>query len=89
MERRPAEEAVVIVKSGAWEVVVTQLRRKRQASSRKPEVKGGPRKRSMKLIRDYRPEISRNGAVVYSRRKDRANRPCEDRGKTYAKTRVK
>ncbi len=50
MERGPAEEAVVIVKSGAEEAVVTSLRVKRQASGRRLEVKGGTRKRSMKLL---------------------------------------
>ncbi len=69
MERGPAEDAVVIVKSGADEVVETWLRINHQIRGRRLEVKGGPRKRSMRLIRDCGPEISRYGAIDYLRRK--------------------
>ena len=43
MGRGPADEAVVIVKRGADDPVVTQVRVKHRASGRKPEVKGGTR----------------------------------------------
>ncbi len=79
MERGPAEDAVVIVKSGAEEVVETWLRVKRQIRGRRLEVKGRPRKRSMKLIRDHRSEISQNGAPECPRRRHRVNRKRDDR----------
>jgi hypothetical protein len=65
IERGPADEAVVIVKLGAEEAVVTSRRGKRPVSGRKPEVKGGTRKRNRKLIKDSRFEISleRSGRV--------------------------
>jgi hypothetical protein len=43
MGRGPADEAVVIVKLGADDLVVTQVRVKHRASGREPEVKGGTR----------------------------------------------
>ena len=49
MGRGPADEAVVIVKPGAGDPVVTQVRIKHRVSGREPEVKGGTRKRSMRL----------------------------------------
>jgi hypothetical protein len=52
IERGPADEAVVIVKPDAEEAVVTSRRGKRPVSGRKPEVKGGTRKRKRKLIKD-------------------------------------
>jgi hypothetical protein len=59
MERGPADEAVVIVKLGAEEPVVTMGEGKppsqRQGGWR---VKGGTRKRSEGLVKDYGPEIS-------------------------------
>ena len=41
MGRGPADEAVVVVKSGAEEDAVTHPRVKRWASGRKPKAKGG------------------------------------------------
>ena len=43
MGRGPADEAVVIVKLGAGDPVVIQVRAKHRVSGRKPEVKGGTR----------------------------------------------
>jgi hypothetical protein len=65
IERGPADEVVVIVKPDAEEAVVTSRRGKRPVSGRKPEVKGGTRKRNRKLIKDSRFEISleRSGRV--------------------------
>jgi hypothetical protein len=63
MGRGPADEAVVIVKPGADDPVVTQVRIKHRGSGREPEVKGGTRKRSMRLIKDCGSEISLRGAV--------------------------
>jgi len=85
MERGPAEEAVVIVKPGAGEVVVTQLRVKRQVSGRQLEMKGGQRQWSRKLIKDDEFEISLSGATDYPRRRYRAHRKRDDRRKTQAK----
>ena len=85
IERGPAEDAVVIVKSGAEEVVETWLRVKHQIRGRKLEVKGGPRKRSMRLIKDCGSEISLRGTADCLRRRDRVNRRCDDRRKVHAK----
>ena len=49
MGRGPAEEAVVIVKPGAVEPVVTQGRANQRVSAREAEVKGGTRKRFWRL----------------------------------------
>jgi hypothetical protein len=89
IERGPADEAVVIVKPDAEEAMVTSRRGKRPVSGRKPEVKGGTRKRNRKLIKDERFEIGLRGATEYPRRRERVNRSCTDRRKASAKTRVK
>ena len=62
MGRGPAEEAVVIVKPGADDPVVTQVRAKHRASAREAEVKGGTRKRNWRLIGDCGSEISPQGS---------------------------
>ncbi len=69
MNRGSADEAVVIVKFGADEFMVTWRRIKHRASGRKPEVKGGTRKRSRPLIIDGWSEISQKGTGEYLRRK--------------------
>ncbi len=50
MDRGPADEAVVIVKFGADDSMVTWMRVKHGISDRKLEVKGGTRKRPWPLI---------------------------------------
>jgi hypothetical protein len=69
MNRGSTDQAVVIVKCGADEFMVTWTRVKHRISDRMLEVKGETRKRSWPLIRDWRAEISLIGAVDYSRRK--------------------
>jgi hypothetical protein len=69
MNRGSSDEAIVIVKFGADEFMVTWRRVKHRISDRKLEVKGGTRKRLGPLIKDRRTEISLIGAVDYSRRK--------------------
>ena len=69
MNRGLTDEAVVIVKFGADEFMVTWTRAKHRISDRMSEVKGGTRKRPWSSIKDRRPEISLIGAVDYSRRK--------------------
>ena len=69
MNRGSADEAVVIVKFGADEFMVTWRRVKHRISDRRLEVKGGTCKRPWPLIKDRRVEISQTGAVDYSRRK--------------------
>jgi hypothetical protein len=58
MNRGSADEAVVIVKFGADEFMVTWRRIKHRISDRKLEVKGGTCKRPWPLIKDWRTEIS-------------------------------
>ncbi len=58
MNRGSADEAVVIVKFGADEFMVTWRRVKHRISNRKLEVKGGTCKRPWPLIIDWRTEIS-------------------------------
>ena len=58
MNRGSADEAVVIVKFGAYEFMVTWRRTKHRISDRTLEVKGGTGKRPWPLIKDRRPEIS-------------------------------
>jgi len=58
MNRGSADEAVVIVKFGAGDFMVTWMRIKHRISDRKLEVKGGTRKRPWPLIRDWWSEIS-------------------------------
>ena len=58
MNRGPADEAVVIVKFGANEFMVTWRRVKHRISDRTLEVKGGTCKRPWPLIIDRRTEIS-------------------------------
>ncbi len=62
MGQGSADEAVVIVKPGACDPVVTQVRIKHRDSGRELEVKGGTRKWSMRLIRDCGSEISLKGS---------------------------
>jgi hypothetical protein len=62
MGRGPADEAVVIVKRGACDPVVTSVRIKHRASAREAEVKGGTRKRFWRFITDCGTEISPNGS---------------------------
>ena len=50
MNRGFSDEAIVIVKFGAVEFMVTWVRVKHQISNRKLEVKGGTRKRPWPLI---------------------------------------
>ncbi len=56
MGRGSADEAVVIVKPGAEEAAATQVRVNHRVSGK--EVKGGTRKRLMKLVRDCGSETS-------------------------------
>ena len=58
MGRGSADEAVVIVKAGACDPMVTSVRIKHQASAREAEVKGGTRKRFWSFITDRGSEIS-------------------------------
>jgi hypothetical protein len=58
MNRGSTDEAVVIVKFGADEFMVTWRRAKHRISDRMLEVKGGTRKRSLLQIRDWWFEIS-------------------------------
>ena len=69
MNRGSTDEAVVIVKFGAEEFMVTWRRVKHRISDRRLEVKGGTCKRPWPLIKDRRTEISLIGMVDYSRRK--------------------
>jgi hypothetical protein len=69
MNRGSADEAVVIVKFGAKESMVTWRRIKHRISDIKLEVKGGTRKRSCLLIINWWSEIGLIGADEYSRRK--------------------
>ena len=69
MNRGSTDEAVVIVKFGADEFMVTWRRVKHRISDRTLEVKGGTCKRPWSLIKDRRTEISLTGAVDYLRRK--------------------
>jgi len=69
MNRGSADEAVVIVKFGADEFMVTWRRVKHRIRDRKSEVKGGTRKRPWPLIKDWWFEISLTGAIHYLRRK--------------------
>ena len=69
MNRGLADEAVVIVKFGADDFMVTWMRAKHRTSDRTLKVKGGTRKRLWPLIKDWRTEIGLIGAVDYSRRK--------------------
>ena len=62
MGRWSADEAVVIVKPGAGDSAVTQMRVKHRVSAREAEVKGGTRKRFWKIIRDWGSEISPDGS---------------------------
>ena len=62
MGRWPAEEAVVIVKPGAEDPVVTQVRVKHRVSAREAEVKGGTCKRNRTLVTDCGSEISPSGS---------------------------
>ncbi len=69
MNRGSSDEAIVIVKFGAVEFMVTWVRVKHRTRDRMLEVKGGTRKRSRPLIINYWTEISQTGMSVYLRRK--------------------
>jgi hypothetical protein len=58
MNRGSTDEAVVIVKFGADEFMVTWRRAKHRISDRMLEVKGGTRKRSLLQIRNWWFEVS-------------------------------
>ena len=81
MNRGSSDEAIVIVKFCACEVMVTWVRVKHSNSNsnsnRTLEVKGGTCKRPWPLIIDWQSEISRIGADGYPRRKQRTNRWCK------------
>jgi hypothetical protein len=62
MGRGPADEAVVIVKPGACDPVVTSVRVKHRDSAREAEVKGGTRKRCWRLITDCGSEVGPYGS---------------------------
>ena len=68
MNRGFADEAIVIVKFGADEVMVTWLRVKHRIRDRMLEVKGGTCKREWKLIIDWRSEVCLAGITEYSQR---------------------
>ena len=68
MDRGFSDEAIVIVKFGADEFMVTWVRVKHRTSNRTLEVKGGTRKRSWSLIIDWWYEICLIGATYYSQR---------------------
>lgn len=74
MNRRSSDEAIVIVKFCACEVMVTWVRVKHRISNRMLEVKGGTCKRPWPLIIDWQSEISRIGTSEYPRRKQWTNR---------------
>lgn len=59
MNRGSSDEAIVIVKFCAGEVMVTWVRVKHRISNRMLEVKGGTCKRPWPLIIDWQSEISR------------------------------
>jgi hypothetical protein len=63
MGRGPADEAVVTVKPGACEPMVTSVRLKQRASAMEAEVKGGIRKGFWRLIRDCGQEIGPKGSL--------------------------
>ena len=67
MGRWSADEAVVIVKPGACDPVVTSVRVKHRDSAREAEVKGGTRKRNWRLIKDCGSEISPSGKLANGR----------------------
>ena len=69
MNRGPTDEAVVIVKFGADEPMVTWGRIKHRISDNMLEVKGGTRKRSCLLIINWWSEIGLTGTDDYLRRK--------------------
>ena len=69
MNRGSADEAIVIVKFGAGDFMVTWMRVKHRISNRTLEVKGGTCKRPWPLIIDWQSEISHTGIGDYSRRK--------------------
>ena len=52
MNRGSSDEAIVIVKFGAGDSMVTWMRVKHRISNRRLEVKGGTRKRPWPLIRN-------------------------------------
>jgi len=58
MNRGSTDEAVVVVKVGAVDFMVTWMRVKHRTSDRMLEMKGGTCKRSWPLIKDWRAEIS-------------------------------
>lgn len=74
MNRGSSDEAIVIVKFCACEVMVTWVRIKHRTSNRMLEVKGGTWKRRCPLIIDWQSETSRIGASEYPRRKQWTNR---------------
>jgi hypothetical protein len=76
MNRGSADEAVVIVKFGADDFMVTWMRAKHRISNRTLEVKGGTRKWSWTLIKDWRAELSQTGTGDYPRRKQWMNPRC-------------
>jgi hypothetical protein len=69
MNRGFSDEAIVIVKFGASDFMVTWMRVKHQISDRKLEMKGGTRKRPWPLIIDWWDEICLIGATHYSQGK--------------------
>jgi hypothetical protein len=69
MNRGSTDEAVKNVKFGADEFMVTWRRVKHRSSGGTLEVKDGTCKRPWPLIKDRRTEISLQGAVDCSRRK--------------------
>jgi len=77
MNRGSTDEAVVIVKLCAGELMATWGRVKHRVSNRMLEVKGGTCKRPWPLIIDWQSEISRIGTRGYPRRKQRTNRWCK------------
>jgi hypothetical protein len=77
MNRGSTDEAVVIVKFGAGDFMVTWMRIKHRNSNRRLEVKGGTCKRPWPLIIDWQSEISRIGTCGYPRRKQWTNRWCK------------
>ena len=90
MGRRPAEEAVVIVKPGACDPAVTSVRVKQRDSDKEA---GGEGRTTEAVLEaqietvDLRP--ARRGAGECPRRRHRVNRRCDGCRKARAKRGVK
>lgn len=89
MGRRSADEAVVIVKPGAGDPVVTQVRVKHRVSAREAEVKGGTCKRNRMPVTDCGSEASPSGSWGIVETYSSAESPAHWLPKGPCKMRVK